>query len=208
MLARTAIRSVLLPGSRGSPPGPSRPCAAATPTDISTDSDWFVAPRGRSPRRSTRSPAPSRACRHRTVPTTSAPVSTPRGSASGRADRKDPPGSGPGGPGGGGRDGDWREVRSVEPVASGARVSYESPGLTEWYVNRSEGLEQGYTVYERPEGGGTLRIEGVVQGELRAILDDGGEAIDFFDDDDVQLLGTRGSRSGTRPARCFLPVSR
>ena len=44
------------------------------------------------------------------------------------------------------------------------RVELRRPGLVEWYVNRAEGLEQGFTLEARPEGEGrlvlALRLEG------------------------------------------------
>ncbi len=91
-----------------------------------------------------------------------------------------------------GREGNWRTVESGEPAAAGARVSYESAGLTEWYINRADGLEQGWTVRERPAGDGPLRIEGALAGGLRAVCSEAGDAIDFFDDNDVHLLHYAG----------------
>ena len=35
-------------------------------------------------------------------------------------------------------------------TATGNRVEYQRPDLTEWYVNRSQGLEQGFTLAHRP----------------------------------------------------------
>ncbi len=91
-----------------------------------------------------------------------------------------------------GRDGNWRTVESAKPTAAGARVSYETAGLTEWYINNADGLEQGWTVHARPTGDGPLRIEGALAGGLRAVCSDAGDAIDFFDDNDVHLLHYAG----------------
>ncbi|MFN8586583.1 MAG: FG-GAP-like repeat-containing protein [Candidatus Eisenbacteria bacterium] len=55
-----------------------------------------------------------------------------------------------------------RALAAAAPSASGHRVRYAHPGMTEWYDNRAEGLEQGFTVLRRPGGAGALRIEGHV----------------------------------------------
>lgn len=41
---------------------------------------------------------------------------------------------------------------TVEPVASAGRIEYRRRGLTEWYVNDPRGVEQGFTLLERPAG--------------------------------------------------------
>jgi hypothetical protein len=43
---------------------------------------------------------------------------------------------------------------SGEWTASGTRAEYPRPGITEWYVNRAEGLEHGFTVHQRPASAG------------------------------------------------------
>ena len=54
----------------------------------------------------------------------------------------------------------WGRGETLEPVASGevmsegARVEIARPGLVEWYVNAPSGLEQGFTLEQRPEGEG------------------------------------------------------
>jgi hypothetical protein len=48
----------------------------------------------------------------------------------------------------------------------GARVEIKRPGLFEWYENSPAGLEQGFTLKERPAGEGQLRLElAVARGE-------------------------------------------
>ena len=56
--------------------------------------------------------------------------------------------------------------------ASGTRVEYQRGALTEWYVNDVRGLEQGFTLRERPahQNGGPLEIELSVSGNLRPAL--------------------------------------
>ena len=68
-----------------------------------------------------------------------------------------------------------RGVVSGQPAA-GADCS----ALTEWYVNRPEGLEQGFTIHHPPSGnpaGGRLRVGLEIEGDLRARLDAGGGMI-------------------------------
>jgi hypothetical protein len=69
---------------------------------------------------------------------------------------------------------DVTEVRT-----DGGKISFlRGHGLTEWFVNDSRGLEQGWTLENRPEhaaGTGPLRLELAVRGSLRPqIAPDGG----------------------------------
>ena len=50
-----------------------------------------------------------------------------------------------------------------EPSNEGARVEIRRPGLVEWYENAPAGLEQGFTLAERPEGDGALVLELMVE---------------------------------------------
>ncbi len=75
-----------------------------------------------------------------------------------------------------GREGALVDVDSMEPTlgecASGSvdegdcvhRLEYAHPGVTEWWASRSDGLEQGFVVYERPPGDGPLVVETTVEG--------------------------------------------
>ena len=61
-----------------------------------------------------------------------------------------------------------------------------SPKFVEWYENRAEGIEQGFTINERPTRNGTLQsgaLRLVVQlnGELRAHAKNGGQTIELTD---------------------------
>ena len=44
------------------------------------------------------------------------------------------------------------------------RVELPQPGITEWWENREDGLEQGWTIAEPPRGRGPLRVEVAVEG--------------------------------------------
>ena len=56
--------------------------------------------------------------------------------------------------------------------AAGTRIEYQRGALTEWYINDVRGLEQGFTLRERPAGsdGGPLEIELSVSGNLQPAL--------------------------------------
>ncbi len=49
-----------------------------------------------------------------------------------------------------GYEGEVRPLAAAEPVADKQRVEYRRGPVTEWYENRPEGLEQGFTIAEPP----------------------------------------------------------
>ncbi len=64
-----------------------------------------------------------------------------------------------------GREGALATVATVPPRAQEARVEYERGPLVEWYENRPEGVEQGFTISGRPRGEGGVRIRGRFKAE-------------------------------------------
>lgn len=58
-----------------------------------------------------------------------------------------------------GREGALAPVGAGEVAAEGNRVEIRREGLVEWYVNSPAGLEQGFTLAERPSGEGPLVLE-------------------------------------------------
>ena len=80
-----------------------------------------------------------------------------------------------------GRDESMRGVSPVAPISCAGRIEYPREGLVEWYENRKEGLEQGFTLTSRPSGEGRLRIRGRVAAELHPRASADGEAVDFLD---------------------------
>ncbi len=74
-----------------------------------------------------------------------------------------------------------QDLAPAEPQLDVARVTYAHDGLTEWYENGPDGLEQGFTVPGRPAGQGDLRIVGRVSGDLTGVQHHR-EAIDYLDD--------------------------
>jgi FG-GAP repeat len=88
-------------------------------------------------------------------------------------------------------------VSPADVKASGDRIEYErragdGTGLSEWYVNRASGLEQGFTIAQAPgkrRAGERLNLWLKLSGDLKARLLDSGQAI--------QLNG-RGAGAGLR----------
>jgi FG-GAP repeat/FlgD Ig-like domain/FG-GAP-like repeat len=74
------------------------------------------------------------------------------------------------------------------PRANGARVTYSHAGLDEWYENKKEGLEQGFTIHERPSGSGPLVVAGQLGGGLSPLLTREEEAIDLLDEHGARVL--------------------
>ena len=59
-----------------------------------------------------------------------------------------------------------------EVSSEGARVEIRRDGIVEWYENSAAGLEQGFTLAERPAGEGPLRVELSLQGAKASQADD------------------------------------
>jgi len=76
----------------------------------------------------------------------------------------------------------------VEPSVDCFRVSYDRGGIVEWYENGASGLEQGFTLNERPAGDGDLLLRGALGGDLDGRLVRDGDAICFRDADGVLRL--------------------
>lgn len=73
------------------------------------------------------------------------------------------------------RHGRGDELVAVPPGdvrAEGNRVEIARPGIVEWFVNSSRGLEHGANLARRPEGRGDLVLELSVEGSSAALVDD------------------------------------
>ena len=70
-----------------------------------------------------------------------------------------------------------KQLGQVQPQTNGPRIDYPFHGMTEWYRTLSNGLEQGFTVRQRPSGIGTvpLSIEIAVRSSLQMTSVAGGE---------------------------------
>jgi len=66
-----------------------------------------------------------------------------------------------------------QRIEPAEAVLRAAqnRMEYRRGALTEWYVNDRWGLEQGFTLAERPEGEGALVVALAVEGGLKPRLE-------------------------------------
>ena len=85
-----------------------------------------------------------------------------------------------------GRQGRATACETVAPTGDGVRVLYRRDGFVEWYENKPEGLEQGFTIEAPPPGKGPLSIAGSIGG-LRPRLRSDGD-VDFADREDVPVL--------------------
>ena len=73
-------------------------------------------------------------------------------------------------------------------------IDNRQSAITEWYENRAEGIEQGFTIAQRPErnnaivSGQPLRLVVSLNGDLRAHEKDGGQAIELTDGEGKPVL--------------------
>jgi hypothetical protein len=76
--------------------------------------------------------------------------------------------------------GDLQPVPPAGAISDGNRVEYRRGPLTEWYVNRSDGLEQGFTIDVPPADGiETLVLEMTVDGDFTAEINEPGNTVTF-----------------------------
>ena len=73
------------------------------------------------------------------------------------------------------------QVEAVPPQANANRVEYRREGVTEWYENGPLGLEQGFTLAHPPgkATGQALTVELALRGDLVAVLESAGKAIEL-----------------------------
>jgi hypothetical protein len=83
-------------------------------------------------------------------------------------------------------------ITHVVTRTAGARVEIDRTShLTEWWVNRAAGLEQGFTVRKAPEGrtdGAWLRVVLEVDGDLTPHVADDGQSATFVGADGAARL--------------------
>jgi hypothetical protein len=60
---------------------------------------------------------------------------------------------------------------STAPSACAERIEYQRGAVTEWWETRPEGFEQGFTITERPAGGGALVLELAVGDATTELID-------------------------------------
>ena len=85
-----------------------------------------------------------------------------------------------------------RDVRSAIPTAVANRVEYRRGAVTEWYVNGPVGIEQGFTLSERPTGvrGAPLTLVLSVSQGVRLRLDSDGKGLELSRGTGAQLRYT------------------
>lgn len=81
---------------------------------------------------------------------------------------------------------------SPDVKTEGGKLEYQHDGnLSEWFVNDSRGLEQGWTLSHRPAGaedGKPLKLEISLHGGLEARVAGGGAAVSFVDSNGVNVI--------------------
>jgi uncharacterized repeat protein (TIGR01451 family) len=91
---------------------------------------------------------------------------------------------------------------AVSPEAQSEGVEYRRGALTEWYLNRPEGLEQGFTVREPPAHlEKALVIEMEVQGDLGAITT--ADGVSFRDASGATVVSYAGLRAWQADGRAL-----
>lgn len=71
-------------------------------------------------------------------------------------------------------------VQAAQVTAKGSRLEYRRGPVTEWYENKPEGLEQGFTLAAPPrQGADTVALGLAVNGGLQPLLQESGQSIIF-----------------------------
>lgn len=95
---------------------------------------------------------------------------------------------------------------STKLISSHAGISHEQnrtvylwdESLSEWFVNKPEGLQQGWTIQQRPAGAGLGRpfvLDLNVRGTLRPIVMPDGKGVQFFDASNSVALSYSGLKA-------------
>ena len=88
-----------------------------------------------------------------------------------------------------------RDVAKPARVSTNVeRISYRwADDLEEWFVNRADGLEQGFTITKRPPGAGPLRLHLAVRGNLHG--EGSGHGVRFVDRAGAAVVNYSGLRA-------------
>jgi trimeric autotransporter adhesin len=78
-----------------------------------------------------------------------------------------------------GRGGELSGVRFGAGSQRRNRVVFSSTGVSEWFASGPLGIEQGFTVARRPTGGGPLVISQRLSGNVRGLVQSGGQGLTF-----------------------------
>ena len=79
-------------------------------------------------------------------------------------------------------------LRDQNPVVEGARIEYNRGPVMEWYENMPEGLEQGFTLNQKIEGKSPLSLLVRIEGDIKPVLSDNAQAVDFLTFDNTRVL--------------------
>jgi len=95
----------------------------------------------------------------------------------------------------------WGRARTLSPVEGAAapvvanegdldirKVVYAHAGFDEWYINGPDGVEQGFTIHQRPRGQGPLILRGRFGGVLEPVQRGKEPVLAFINDDGRELL--------------------
>jgi len=74
------------------------------------------------------------------------------------------------------------------PRVNGSRIEFHRGDVVEWYENKPDGLEQGFTVNKKPKGNGPLYLSLDIGGNIRPILSKDGQTVHFFTLKNVKVL--------------------
>jgi hypothetical protein len=74
------------------------------------------------------------------------------------------------------------------PIVEGPRIEYRRGFVVEWYENRPEGLEQGFTIHKKIKGQAPLEIVLDISGNTRPVLSQDGSAVEFLTDTNARVL--------------------
>jgi len=78
------------------------------------------------------------------------------------------------------------------PKISGPRIEYDRGSVVEWYENKQQGLEQGFTIDEKLNGKGNLALTLNISGSLKPVIARDGKFIDFIAESNAKVLRYEG----------------
>lgn len=74
------------------------------------------------------------------------------------------------------------------PAIDGPRIEYSRGIVNEWYENKPEGLEQGFTIKEKFAGDGPLELILTLNEEIIPVLSEDGKSIDLMTSSNKRIL--------------------
>jgi hypothetical protein len=79
-------------------------------------------------------------------------------------------------------------AKEIDPVVTGNRIEFDRDSIIEWYENKPQGIEQGFTINKKPKGSNGLILELGVAGNITPVLSENGEAIHFLTESNTSVL--------------------